>query len=90
VYRKATNRLFTVFPLLSLFLDTHQGHHGGALIKCRPQRNDFEEDEEKKKKMIMMMMMSGTWMVKNNEGNISHRKYGNCVMEKRQTTEFRY
>jgi len=81
VYSQATNRVFTVVPYLSLFLDTLQGHHGGALIKCRPQREDFEEGEEKKKKM----MMSGTWMVINIEVNISYSNGGNCLMEKRQT-----
>ena len=45
------------------------------------QREDFEEVEGKQKKL----MMSGTWSVKNIEGNVSHSNDGNCLMEKRQT-----
>jgi len=81
VYCQATNIFFTVVPYLRLFLDTLRGHHGGALIKFRPQREDFEEGGEKKKKMLM----SGTWMFTNIEGNITHSNDGNCWMEKRQT-----
>jgi hypothetical protein len=46
VYFQATNRVLTVVPCIRLFLDTLQGHSGGALIKRTPQREDFEEDEE--------------------------------------------
>jgi len=81
VYCQVTNTVFTVVHYLSLFLDIHQGQHGGALIKCRPQREDFEEGEGKQKKMTM----SGTWLIINIEGNISHRNDGNCLMGKRQT-----
>jgi hypothetical protein len=48
VYCQVTKRVFTVVPYLSLFLDTLQDHHGGALIKCRPQIEDFEKVKKKR------------------------------------------